>query len=129
MSREPIPEDINRFILLGIPSIPYLEAILLLKEDPAQAWDSRQLSKRLYLSDRDAGALLVALNESGIASRVEGGDSAFRYAPITDVLRDLLDRLASIYPGNLIEVTHLVHSKTNKRARQFADAFKLRKES
>ena len=40
----------------------------------------------------------------------------------------MIDRLAEVYYQHLVEVTNLIHSKTSKKAQQFADAFKWRKE-
>jgi hypothetical protein len=40
----------------------------------------------------------------------------------------MVDRLAELYSKYLIPVTHLIHSKPQTRVREFADAFKLRKE-
>lgn len=34
MAREPIPEDIQRFILMTVPSAPCLEAMSLLHNEP-----------------------------------------------------------------------------------------------
>jgi len=40
----------------------------------------------------------------------------------------LLDALAAAYTHNLVGVTDLIHSRVDKRAQQFADAFRFRKE-
>jgi hypothetical protein len=55
--------------------------------------------------------------------------SLYRYYPNSEELRQMIDRLAETYTKNLIEVTNLIHSKTGKKAQQFADAFKWRKDS
>jgi hypothetical protein len=41
----------------------------------------------------------------------------------------LLDRVATHYAGNLLAITDLIHSSINRRANQFADAFRWRKDS
>ena len=41
----------------------------------------------------------------------------------------MVEQLATSYRSNLVEVTALIHSRTGRMAQQFADAFKLRKES
>lgn len=38
MAREPIPDDIQRFILMTVTSVPYLEAMLLLHNEPMRKW-------------------------------------------------------------------------------------------
>jgi catalase (peroxidase I) len=40
-----------------------------------------------------------------------------------------LRALAEVYARNLIEVTQLIHSVTDRKARRFADAFNMRKDS
>ena len=122
-----IPADIQRFILLAIPSIPYLEALLLLRSAPALTWDAVQVSRRLYLGEKPAQGLLDQLYAAGILTAESDTGKHFRYAPQTEQLRTLIDRLAAIYSSNLIGVTHLIHSTLNKKARQFADAFVFRK--
>jgi hypothetical protein len=130
MSRAELSEDIRRFILTSVPSVPYLEAILLLRTDPGVGWDVRRLAARLYVAERQAAELLTALAAAGIAQGEDHGETAlFRYAPATGELRERLDALAQAYSANLVGVTNLIHSRTDKRAQQFADAFRLRKDS
>jgi Mn-dependent DtxR family transcriptional regulator len=130
MSRSELPDDIRRFILTSVPSVPYLEAILLLRADPDALWDVRRVAARLYVAERQASEVLTALAAAGIADSEDHGDTAlFRYAPATAELRDRLDALAHAYSANLVGMTDLIHSRIDKRAQQFADAFRLRKDS
>jgi hypothetical protein len=124
-----IPDDVRRFVLTSIPSVPYLEAMLLLRAHSAQAWDSAGLAQRLYLSDKAAAVLLAELQDAGVLCTDENRPSSFRYRPATDELRDVIDRLAATYAAQLVAVTHMIHSKTGKKAQHFADAFKWRKDS
>ena len=41
----------------------------------------------------------------------------------------MLDMLAEFYRTHLVDVTDIIHARTGRKARQFADAFKLRKDS
>jgi hypothetical protein len=56
-------------------------------------------------------------------------NDCFRYAPSSPELRGMVDMLASYYSTNLVDVTQIIHSAGARRAMQFADAFKLRKDS
>jgi hypothetical protein len=47
-----------------------------------------------------------------------------RYHPARTQLRERIDRLADLYARHLVEVTHLIHSSLDRKAQQFADAFK-----
>lgn len=130
MKRAELPDDVRRFILTSVPSVPYLEAILLLRTDPNVGWDVPRLAARLYVAERQAAEVLAALAAAGIA-RGDGDDETalYRYAPATEELRERLDALAQAYSANLVGVTDLIHSRIDKRAQQFADAFRLRKDS
>lgn len=124
MSRGEVPADVRRFILTSIPSVPFLEAVLLLRAEPEHAWDAQRLARRLYVPERTAAELLEQLTAGGIAHPAEGG---VLYSP-RDELPDLIDRLAAAYAADLVTVTDLIHSRIDKRAQQFADAFRFRKE-
>ncbi|SFV06330.1 hypothetical protein [Pseudoduganella namucuonensis] len=121
-----IPDDLRRFIWHSIPSVPYLEALLLLRERNTHAWTGAELAQRLYLDERRAQRLLDQLKAAGIAQAQDG--ARFRYAPTTPRLADMLDRLAEVYARHLVDVSTLIHLKTNKKAQLFADAFLWRKE-
>ena len=129
MAREPIPEDVRRFILTSIISVPYLEALLLLRDAPDQPWDSATVAQRLYISDKAATELLADLSAAGFIMVTEREAGFHRYHPNSAELRQMIDRLAETYAKNLVEVTNIIHSKTGKKAQQFADAFKWRKDS
>ena len=124
-----IPEDIRRFVLTSIPSVPYLEALLLMRADPDQAWTRDILARRLYVRDKVAEGLLAELCRSGMAAASSPGADAFCYRPREDALRERIDRLADLYASHLVEITHLIHSSLDRKAQQFADAFKWRKDS
>ncbi len=128
MDNAAIPEDLRRFVLTSIPSVPFLEALLLMRTDPRQPWSRDSLARRLYVRDKVAEELLDDLCRAGVAAPVPETD-AYCYRPREDALRDLIDRLAELYATHLVEVTHLIHSSLDRKAQQFADAFKWRKDS
>jgi hypothetical protein len=122
-----IPDDIRRFVLTSVPSVPFIEALLLFR-DTGGAIDVAYVSRRLYVSEQAAAHVVAQLLETGIVEEAEPHGRAYRYAPRDRELAALLDRLAALYATQLIEVTQLIHSRTERAARQFADAFRLRKE-
>lgn len=124
--RQPFPEDVRRFILTSIPSVPYLEAMLLLRADPEQAWDAALAARRLYISQHRAGELLHELAEAGIAQATRQG-SGWVYGP-DPALSALIEEVANLYSQDLVGVANLIHARNDNRARQFADAFRFRKD-
>ena len=130
MEKAPIPEDLRRFVLTSIPSVPFLEALLLLRANPAQQWDSDMLARRLYVRERSAEVLLEDLCRAGmVAPCPDAMRRSYRYQPHAEHLRERIDALADLYAKHLVEVTLLIHSTLDRKAQQFADAFKLRKDS
>lgn len=121
---ETIPLAIRRFILTSVDSIPHLEAILLLRYNPKTEWDDRTLAQRLFITEKKAGELLTDLHKAGFLSVKKTDQPVFWYNPVSPDLREIMDKLSEIYSRNLIEVTHLIHSKINKHAQQFGDAFR-----
>lgn len=130
MAQQAIPEDIRRFVLSSIPSVPHLEALLLLR-GATGPWSAAAVAERLYMGERPATVLLDDLCQSGMAMATseEFAPTSYRYQPASELLRTTIDSLAAFYTRHLVEVTHLIHSKHDRKAQQFADAFKWRKDS
>jgi hypothetical protein len=129
MTLKALPDEVRRFILTSVPSVPYLEAILLLRSEAQAQWDAARVSSRLYIAEARAAELLEQLAAAGVAQRMEAPGACYRYQPGTAELAARLDMLAAVYANNLVVVTDLIHSRIDKRAQQFADAFRLRKDS
>jgi len=127
MTKADMPDEVRRFILTSVPSVPYLEAILLLRSETHASWGVQVVARRLYIGEQQAAGLLMSLTEAGIAR--SSGPQAFRYQPATAELAEMLDKLARTYAADLLGVTRLVHSRIDKRAQHFADAFRWRKDT
>ena len=127
-STETIPDDVRRFVLTSLPSVPHLEALLLFHGAPQAPRHAREVARLLYTAERAAAELLEHLCEAGMLACDRAADPLYRYEPRDPALHEMIDRLAAVYASNLIAVTNLIHDSTHKNARRFADAFKLRKE-
>ena len=125
---KPIPDDTRRFVLTSIPSVPYLEAALLLHGQPGEERSAAEVAARLYVAERNAAELLKALCAAGILQCSDTPEPRYRYSPKDASLADAMDALAKAYAENLVGVTTLIHDATQKSAQRFADAFRLRKD-
>jgi len=115
MDDSSLPDDVRRFVLTSIPSVPFLEALLLMRADPARRWRKDALARRLYVRDRIAETLLLDLCTAGMAAPCDAPDSdAYCYRPDNEALRVQIDRLADLYATRLVEVTHLIHSSLDQ---------------
>lgn len=124
MPRDPIPEELRRFILTSVPSVPFVEALLIFREARGAPITIDELARRLYIPEKGAVDVIEQLRAARIVASVDGGH---RYAPAEE-LAAMLEMLESHYRTSLVEVTDLIHSRTGRMAQQFADAFKLRKD-
>jgi hypothetical protein len=129
MQHVSIPSDVVRFVLTSIPSVPYLEAVLLLHQNANANWSAAEVAGRLYIPEKKAELILRELAEAGILACDASTISIYAFSPVSDSLRELIEKLAAVYAKHIVEVTNLIHSNTGSQVQQFADAFKLRKDS
>ena len=126
--KEQIPAEIKRFILTSIDSVPHLEAALLLRYEPTLEWDAKMMAQRLYISEKKAAEVLADLNAKGLVTIQQDSPPLYRYDPTSLDLEEKMGQLSKIYAKHLIEVTNLIHSKTDKQAQQLGDAFLWKRE-
>jgi hypothetical protein len=129
MADSVIPDDISQFVIEKIESVAQLEALLLLRHNSDSDWSVQTLAARLYISEEQTAGVLALLSAQGIVSADFQDRSLYRYRPNSPELKSMLDRLAEIYAKHLVPVTNLIHSKPKSRIQEFADAFRLRKDT
>lgn len=120
-----LPETLRRFILTSVPSVPFVEAMLIFRQEGAAPVSIEKVARLLYVGERQAADVIGQLRAAGVIEPVP--DMGHRYAPSQD-LAPMLEVLALFYRSRLVEVTALIHSRTGRLAHQFADAFRLRRD-
>ena len=123
MVSESIPDEVREFVLKYIDSIAQLEALLLLRREVSAPWNAAKVAKRLYITKGDASDVLRKLLAHGFL-KLNRKTYQYQCPPELDTL---VGHVADVYARKLIPMTHLIHNKPG-RIREFADAFKLRKE-
>jgi hypothetical protein len=119
-----IPDDIRDFILRHIDSVAQLEALLLLRANSDESWDVARTAARLYTGEEEIKKVLTQLCADGLLSC---RDDIYRYE-CSPEMQIAVDHLADVYRRQLIPVTNVIHTKP-RRIREFANAFKFRKDS
>jgi hypothetical protein len=125
MTPSHIPDDVRRFLLGAIPSVPHLEALLLLRAEQSEPWTAARLARRLYVDEAAAAPLLRDLHAAGLLQPTGHG---YRFGPADDALSGTIAELDAVYSRHVVEVAELIHSSSDRKALRFADAFRLRKE-
>lgn len=122
-----IPEEIKAFILDHIDSIAELEALLVLRENPYQCWVCKDVADRIYCDENTTAAVLHKLISHGLIAPDAESPDRYRYQQSNPEITDLLNRLADVYAKCVVPITTLVHQKSKRNIKSFADAFKLKK--
>lgn len=126
MATESIPDDVKRFILLSIESVPHLETLLLFHRNPDMEWEAKDVAQRLFISEKITAKLLEKLHSAGFLAVKTGPVPLYRYSPNSESQGQMVARLAKAHSEQLIAVTDLIYSKADTKVKQFADSFKLK---
>ena len=85
------------------------------------------MAKGLFLKSTEAKTILDELVRQGLISVVADSPDVYRYETAPD--RDRLMTLVhAAYRRELIRISRLLHSKASPAVREFAKAFRLKKE-
>ena len=120
----PFRREVDQFVLDEIDSVPHLEALLLLWNSRPRQWVSEELAKSLYLQSDSTASLLRDLQDRSLAtfdadSWCWNPDS--RHAGI-------MPHVDATYRRELVRISSMIHSKASPAVRQFARAFRLKKD-
>jgi hypothetical protein len=129
VSSEEFPADVERFINEQVNSVAQLEILLLLRSDSARQWTTSDVAGALRTTPETAAEQLATLRNQELAAQQDDAGQVYRYAPSSEELRQLIDRLAAIYEERRVTVITMIYSKPVSKVRTFADAFRLRKEN
>ena len=97
-----------RSFITSLPSVPFVEALLLLYGAPDQIWTAEAIARQLYLQSVTQAELIVAqLVDRGFC--ISTSDGQLVYSPADPALHDAVGQLSTVYRQQLIEITQLVH--------------------
>jgi hypothetical protein len=121
---EEVFRAVEQFILEEIETVPHLEALLLLWNNRAQAWTLADMAKALYLSPDETRLVLADLERRGFANLL--AEDCFQYRSSD---RDsVIGQLDAVYRRHVVRIATMIHSKPAASLREFARAFRLKKD-
>ena len=119
--------DVDQFLREQIDTVPHLEALLLLWNSRPRIWSAEHMAKGLFLASDAAGEIMEDLARRHLILAVPGTAGTYRYVSEAD--RDhLVGAVDSTYRRELIRVSRLIHSKPPAAVREFARAFRIKKD-
>ena len=122
--KNPQRQDIDRFLLAEVDSIPHLEALLLIWKSRPKQWSIDALSRSLYVPLDRARAVVFDLQQREMLL-VESELCRYNDAYAYDWM---IPHVAEGYRQELVRITNLIHSKASPAVREFARAFRLKKD-
>jgi hypothetical protein len=129
LMRDDFPPGLKQFIDQHIESVPQLEALLLLRQQPQRQWLATAIAKQLYIPEEAAAALLADFVRRDFAILAAGEEAGYSYRARSDETDRLIDALASAYRDRRVAVISLIYSKPINKVQTFADAFRFGKEN
>ena len=120
--------EVFRFIMQEIDSVPQLEALLLFWSSSPAAWSARELAQRLYVSPDVANKLLADLARKKLITAIPGAQGEYRYDSSSEEQNLLMARIDATYRREIVRISTMIHAKPSPAVRDFARAFRFTKE-
>ena len=121
-----IPEAVLELIRSSIKSAWALELLLFVRRHSARAWTVEQLTTELRSNPSLVSNILATLRKANLVQEEPGG--AFRYAPGTPALDDVVRQLEEINAERPLALIKEIISAPNEKLNSFVDAFRLKKD-
>lgn len=123
MSDQYISEGLKRFIKEKIQTVLRLEVLLLLRHHEPRAFTASELANELGVENETTAEELTELEAGGFL--VQSKTREFKYHPLNETLASMIDQLAFRYANQRIAILSVMFSEHPDRARLFAEAFRI----
>jgi hypothetical protein len=121
-------EEVFRFILHQIETVPHLEALLLLWRKRPQQFAESDLAAQLFVDNGIVREIVEDLQRRELIAAAPGSTREYRYQSKSAYTDALMQALSQMYGRELIGISKLIHSKAPSAASDFARAFKFTKD-
>jgi hypothetical protein len=120
--------DPYQFIHEHIDSVPHLEALILLWNSRPVGWTCDELASRLYVRSEQVAGVIRDLVRLQFFQEQPGDPLRYSYFPRSDEQNEMMRLIDDAYRRDLVRISTMVHSKASSPVREFARAFKFRKD-
>jgi DNA-binding FadR family transcriptional regulator len=128
MTSPEIPARVLQFLAERIDTVPQLEALLLLWENPQRLWSEEELAARIYVGRQVAAATLQALQRQQLVIAEPESVVRYRYNAQWDPSGEVMPEVAATYRRHIVQLATFIHSRASTAVREFARAFDLKKD-
>lgn len=123
-----LPPAVTAFLASHIDSLEHLELLLLVMHAPERWWDAPAVSTELDLHPDAARQALDHLASRNLLAIRVTGDVRYQYQPGRQDLATAARQVADAYRSRRLAVLKLVTRPERRSLRDFADAFRIRRD-
>jgi predicted ArsR family transcriptional regulator len=121
-------QDPYRFIHENLDSVPHLESLILLWNSRPVGWTEEELASRLYIPPEQVRQVLRDLSRLQIVQEIAGPPPRYSYLSRSEEQENMMRAVDDAYRRDLVRISTMIHSKASSPVREFARAFRFKKD-
>ena len=125
MAKQYISEGLKVFIKEKIQTVLRLEVLLLLHHQQPRSFTAAEVANELGFEKDDLNGQLTALETIGVVVESNPDKHKYRYHPVNEALRSMVDQLAVGYSKQRVPILSVILADHPDRTRLFAEAFSI----
>lgn len=120
--------DPYQFILENVDSVPHLEALILFWNSRPVGWTCEEMASRLYVPSDQVTHVIRDLVRMHLVQEHASDPLKYSYFPRSEEQNELMRQVDDAYRRDLVRISTMLHSKASSGIREFARAFRFRKD-
>ena len=125
MAKQHISQGLKKFIKEKIQTVLRLEVLLLLHHQQTRSFTVAEVANELGFEKEDVNGQLTALKRIGVVVESNLDKHKYRYQPVNEALRSMVDQLAVGYSNQRVPILSVILAEHTDRTRLFAEAFRI----
>jgi predicted transcriptional regulator of viral defense system len=121
-----LPLDIKEMLIKFFDSVNQMEVLFLFLENQNSSWTAESVYKELRSNLTSAGIQLAHLHRCGFIYRLENGSYVFNQK---STLAPAVKKLHEVYQEKPVAVISYIYERPQNKLKEFADAFKIKKDN
>ncbi len=128
MTHSGLTSEVQDFLAKHIHSVEQLEVLLLLYGNPNREWSAEAVSQELRIPAASASERLDNLCALNLLDVRTASDVVFKFNPRDGKLLQAVRALSEAYRTHRVAVITAIFTKPSEPLRDFANAFRLKKD-
>ena len=123
--KQHISDSLRRFLKEKIQTVLRLEILLLLHHHQPRTFTASEVANRLGFENDSTAHELRQLEAIGVVVQSSSDKTKYRYHPLNETLRSLIEQLAQHYSKHRVPILSVMLAEHPDRTRRFAQAFRI----